>query len=375
METKIGVITYHSAYNFGSVLQAYATQESIEKIGYSVEIVNYRMKSQIKYYSMIHLNNGLKAFWKDLLLLQQIGKYITRKKRFEQFIEELNLTKEFNEPEEVDEADGMFDIFVSGSDQIWNKHSNELEESEWKYMYPYLLCFTNKKKVSYASSIVNMKDEELTYIVDKVKKFDKISFREKASCDRFKSLFGIESNEVLDPTLLLNSEEWSSKIGTIPEKMINKKYILYYALEGVKKTRKIMPKLQKMAKRKGCVLVVITPLSCFTYSKGVINAIDAGPKEFLGWIKGAELVITNSYHGTLFSVNLGTNFYTLQEKESTDNRIKGILLKLELEKRIISDVDSILYEKEEINFQDVWKKLDIYRKESIEFLKKALKYE
>lgn len=375
METKIGVITYHSAYNFGSVLQAYATQESIEKIGYSVEIVNYRMKSQIKYYSMIHLNNGLKAFLKDLLHLPQIGKYITRKNRFEQFIEELNLTKEFNEPEEVDEADGMFDIFVSGSDQIWNKHSNELEESEWKYMYPYLLCFTNKKKVSYASSIVNMKDEELTYIVDKVKKFDKISFREKASCDRFKSLFGIESNEVLDPTLLLNSEEWGSKIGTIPEKMINKKYILYYALEGVKKTRKIMPKLQKMAKRKGCVLVVITPLSCFTYSKGVINAIDAGPKEFLGWIKGAELVITNSYHGTLFSVNLGTNFYTLQEKESTDNRIKGILLKLELEKRIISDVDSILYEKEEINFQDVWKKLDIYRKESIEFLKKALKYE
>lgn len=375
METKIGVITYHSAYNFGSVLQAYATQESIEKIGYSVEIVNYRMKSQIKYYSMIHLNNGLKAFLKDLLHLPQIGKYITRKNRFEQFIEELNLTKEFNEPEEVDEADEMFDIFVSGSDQIWNKHSNELEESEWKYMYPYLLCFTNKKKVSYASSIVNMKDEELTYIVDKVKKFDKISFREKASCDRFKSLFGIESNEVLDPTLLLNSEEWSSKIGTIPEKMINKKYILYYALEGVKKTRKIMPKLQKMAKRKGCVLVVITPLSCFTYSKGVINAIDAGPKEFLGWIKGAELVITNSYHGTLFSVNLGTNFYTLQEKESTDNRIKGILLKLELEKRIISDVDSILYEKEEINFQDVWKKLDIYRKESIEFLKKALKYE
>lgn len=375
METKIGVITYHSAYNFGSVLQAYATQESIEKIGYSVEIVNYRMKSQIKYYSMIHLNNGLKAFLKDLRHLPQIGKYITRKNRFEQFIEELNLTKEFNEPEEVDEADGMFDIFVSGSDQIWNKHSNELEESEWKYMYPYLLCFTNKKKVSYASSIVNMKDEELTYIVDKVKKFDKISFREKASCDRFKSLFGIESNEVLDPTLLLNSEEWSSKIGTIPEKMINKKYILYYALEGVKKTRKIMPKLQKMAKRKGCVLVVITPLSCFTYSKGVINAIDAGPKEFLGWIKGAELVITNSYHGTLFSVNLGTNFYTLQEKESTDNRIKSILLKLELEKRIISDVDSILYEKEEINFQDVWKKLDIYRKESIEFLKKALKYE
>ena len=375
METKIGVITYHSAYNFGSVLQAYATQESIKKIGYSVEIVNYRMKSQIKYYSMIHLNNGLKAFLKDLLHLPQIGKYITRKNRFEQFIEELNLTKEFNEPEEVDEADGMFDIFVSGSDQIWNKHSNELEESEWKYMYPYLLCFTNKKKVSYASSIVNMKDEELTYIVDKVKKFDKISFREKESCDRFKSLFGIESNEVLDPTLLLNSEEWSSKIGTIPEKMINKKYILYYALEGVKKTRKIMPKLQKMAKRKGCVLVVITPLSCFTYSKGVINAIDAGPKEFLGWIKGAELVITNSYHGTLFSVNLGTNFYTLQEKESTDNRIKSILLKLELEKRIISDVDSILYEKEEINFQGVWKKLDIYRKESIEFLKKALKYE
>ena len=86
MEKKVGVITYHSAYNFGSVLQAYATQKVVQELGYEVKIINYRMQSQFQYYSMLHFNYGIKTFLKDLLHLPQLNKYITRKKRFEQFI-------------------------------------------------------------------------------------------------------------------------------------------------------------------------------------------------------------------------------------------------------------------------------------------------
>ena len=372
MEKKVGVITYHSAYNFGSVLQAYATQKVVQELGYEVKIINYRMQSQFQYYSMLHFNYGIKTFLKDLLHLPQLNKYITRKKRFEQFISGMNLTKEFREPEEIYEVIEKIDIFISGSDQIWNKHSNELYCVDWKYMNPYLLSFTNKRKISYASSIVNMSDDELKYIVDKIKDFDKISFREASSCKRFKELFNIESQAVIDPTLLLDHKKWECEVGKIPNDLKQKKYILYYALEGIKKTRLIIPKLKEIAEKYSCKLVVITPLSGFSYGKGIINAIDAGPREFLGLIKNADLVLTNSYHGTLFSVNLGTDFYTLQETESKDLRIKSILSILGLKNRIISEIDEIPDEVEKINFSPVWEKLNFYRIESIEFLKRAL---
>lgn len=375
MRKKVGIITYHSAYNFGSVFQAYATQKMIQELDYEAKIINYRMKSQYEYYSILHLNQGIKTFLKDLLHLPQINKYITRKKRFEQFISEMNLTKEFREPEEIQEVSKEFDIFISGSDQIWNKHSNELSSVDWKYMDPYLLSFTTKPKISYASSIVNMTDQELEYIEKKVKNFNKISFREPSSCSRFKELFDIDSESVLDPTLLLDHKKWECKVGNIPDSLEKEKYILYYALEGIKKTRVVIPKLKKFAQIQKCKLVVITPLSGFYYGDGVINAIDAGPKEFLGLIKNADLVLTNSYHGTLFSVNLGTNFYTLQEMGSKDSRIRSILSILGLENRILSKIDEIPEKIDGIDFDSVWEKLNSYRTESIDFLKKALEDE
>ena len=172
MKKKIGIITYHSAYNFGSVLQAYATQKILETLGYEATILNYRMKSQYEYYSIIHIKQGLKSFLKDLLHIPQIKQYIARKNRFEKFISSLNLTHEFAEPDEAKHFENQFDIFISGSDQIWNKHSNELDSVDWSYMDPYLLTFTNKKKISYASSIVNMTSDELKMIASKIAVFD-----------------------------------------------------------------------------------------------------------------------------------------------------------------------------------------------------------
>lgn len=372
MGKNVGIITYHSAYNFGSVLQAYATEKAIESLGYNAQILNYRMQSQYDYYSMLHTNRGVKGFIKDLLHLPQMGQYIQRKRRFEAFISQMNLTEEFRESDEALAYTTAFDVFISGSDQIWNKHSNELISVDWKYMDPYLLTFTSQKKVSYASSIVNMTTEELKRISDKIKEFDSISFREPESCNRLLQTAGIQSDFVLDPTLLLRKQDWEKVTGELPAEVKDKRYILYYALEGVKKTNAIMPALRQFAKRRDCALVMITPLSFSMNGKNVYNMIGAGPAEFLSLICHAELVLTNSYHGTLFSVNLGVPFYTLRPSDSKDNRIPSILSLLKLENRIVTSLNDIPDGISKVDFGEAWKHREIYRDKSILYLKKAI---
>lgn len=372
MGKNIGIITYHSAYNFGSVLQAYATEKALESLGYNAQILNYRMQSQYDYYSMLHTNRGIKCFVKDLLHLPQMGQYIQRKQRFEAFISQMNLTEEFKEPDEAQAYATAFDVFISGSDQIWNKHSNELSSVDWKYMDPYLLTFTSKKKVSYASSIVNMTTAELKRIADKVKEFYNVSFREPESCNRLLQVAGIESDFVLDPTLLLRKQDWEKVTGELPTEVKDKRYILYYALEGVKKTNAIMPALRQFAERRDCAIVMITPLSFSMNGPNIYNMIGAGPAEFLSLICHAELVLTNSYHGTLFSINLGVPFYTLRSSGSKDNRIPSILSLLKLENRMVTSLNDISDGISNVDFEEAWKHREFYRNKSILYLKKAI---
>lgn len=372
MQKQVGIITYHSAYNFGSVLQAYATERAVDMLGHKVTILNYRMNSQYEYYKTIHTNLGIKRLAKDLLYIPVLRKYDLRKQRFESFIASMNLTKEFKEPEDAKEYADSFDVFLSGSDQIWNKHSNELLKVDWKYMNPYLLTFTDKKKISYASSIVNMQDNELGLISNEIKKFSSVSFREKNSCERMKSVFGIDGTLVADPTLLIDAEHWRTLESDLPKSLENQKYILYYALEGIKQTTHVMPELKAFAKKNGLKLVVITPLSPLVNTRGIINAIDSGPQEFLRLIDNAKLVITNSYHGTLFSVNLSTPFYVLRKPDSKDERIPGILQILKLQDRIVNGVNEINNIENLPDFETAHNILKDYRRDSAEYMKKAI---
>lgn len=369
---KIGMVTYHSAYNFGSVLQAYATQKVLEDLGYYARILNYRMKSQDEYYGIIHIHSGIKNFLRDLVRIPFVLSYIRRKHRFEKFISNLDLTEKFSEPENAKDFSNSFDIFISGSDQVWNKHSNELKFVDWKYMYPYLLDFTEKKKISYASSIVNMTDGELKQISDKIKSFNAVSFREASSCERIFKLTGMQSEFVLDPTLLLTKQDWNNIVGKLPSKLKGKKYVLYYALEGIRDTNTNFLKLRRFARQHGYVIAMITPLSSCICDKYVYNMLGAGPAEFLSLINNAEMVITNSYHGTLFSINFEVDFYTLRKLDSTDNRISEVLSLFGLDDRIITNLDEIPYKLSKIDFSTAFRQRKIYTHKSVLYLRKAL---
>ena len=146
----IGLITYHAAYNYGSVLQAYATQSTITDMGHDVTVIDYRPLEGERYYERLYWRGlGLKSSLADLTMLPVAGLRKKRMRNFERFIS-TNIhvgQRRYQEPEELNSLADAFDVAVSGSDQIINKHSNELERVDWKYMDPYLLKWANCRKI------------------------------------------------------------------------------------------------------------------------------------------------------------------------------------------------------------------------------------
>lgn len=372
MKKRIGLITFHSAYNFGSCLQAFATCRVIKELGYDCTILNYRPESQADFYTPFHFNRGARRFLKSLLFLPSLAKYRARAAAYESFISGMPCTAAFSEPEQVTAYREQFDAFVSGSDQIWNKHANELAHVDWRYMDPYLLTFTDRKKVSYASSIVNMTDEELARIAPAIRRFASISVREADSVDRIRSIAGAVCTTVADPTLLLGKEEWSAEMAQPAARLAGERYLLYYTLGRIQTVADAVRTLSRLSKRRGLKLVVISPLAPLPPFTRAYHALEAGPREFLRLIHDAEVVVTDSYHGTMFSLNFEKNFYLIRPAESHDTRALSVLAPLGLTDRIVAQADAIPDGEDAIDYTAIRTKLDVKRSDSIAYLSDAL---
>lgn len=370
---SVGIITYHSAYNFGSALQALATQMSIESLGYSSEIINYRMKMQYDCYAMYRLNCGVKKFLKDIVQLPVHSARKTRKAKYELFFSgKMNLSKEFAEPEDAAEIWGKYDVAVSGSDQIWNKHSNELEHNAWKYMDPYLLKGFNGKKISYASSVANMTDDELRRIVPYIKEFDSVSMREGVSAEKLSKMTGRTVESVLDPTFLLTKDKW---IKALDLKAADEEpYILYYSLGPLKNVSKHNVTLKKLSEKLRCKVKMVTPFALlYHYERNFENHPEYGPVDFLSALYNAKAVVTDSYHGTILSANFGKDFYSICGLSGSEFRKTDILRRLGLEERIIYNASDIAEKAfAPIDYESVNEKLDKLREHSLDYLRKVL---
>lgn len=368
---KVGIITFHSAYNYGSVLQAYATQEAINSLGYEAEIINYRLEEQKKVYSNLRFKYGCSELIKDLTLLPIYFKRNSKYKKFEDFIEKkIDTSSVCKTPEDVYNLCDRYEIAISGSDQIWNKHSLELEHIDWNYMNPYLLKNFGCRKISYASSIANMSDEEIKKIISEVKKFQAVSMRERSSAKKISVLAEIKVSSVLDPTFLLKKDDWINKLNL---KQTKDKYILYYSLGGLKRFKKIEKTLIEVSKNNNCKIFVITPF-CFVKKNKHFNPLsDCGPIEFLTAIYNANSIITDSYHGTILSVNFGKNVFSLCKKGGSEFRKTDILNQIGMKDRIITNPNDLVNKQfENINYESVYENLDKLREKSLFYLKNAL---
>lgn len=377
MAKKIGLITYHSAYNFGSVLQALATQLTIKKLGYSTEIVDYRPTEGDYFYKHLFFRHQpLKFFITDLPTALVIPQRKLRQRRFEEFISrhvELS-AHEYKEPKDLDALRNAYSLMISGSDQIINKHSNELITVGWEYMDPYLLTWFDGPKISYASSPASMTDEELERIAPQLRKFDELSAREHDAAEKLSKHTGKPVDTVCDPTLLMDGTEWEQTVN-IPANRIDGDYILYYSLKRPRVVfKEILPQLKKLRDRTGCKIAIITPLAGFIPPiKGFVNCLDAGPAQFLSLVKHARTVVTDSYHGTLFSINFHKPFWTL-DGNAQDSRKTQILTRIGLGSRVVPSIDDVSESFDSIDFADSHERIAQFRAHSIEYLRSAIEH-
>lgn len=366
---KVGILTFHNAHNYGAVLQAFALKKKIAELGHDTEIINYQnkeLKQKYAYKLSIHYNV------RDFLSVQRIKKKAREKKmlpciqdtwerqwnRFERFIDDvlLNHKKIEYRLKELEGED--WDCLVVGSDQVWTGWiTGGLDPV-------YLLDFSTKaKKISYAASLFKgefRKAEERTF-KRCLSKFNHISVRETKLEESIKRQLGLKAVTVLDPTLLLNREDYLPLVSETA--LMQEKYVFAYF---VSESTALLNSARKAAQYLGLELI---ELHYYKHDLENENYIaDAGPNEFLWYIQNAEYVITDSFHGTIFSIIFQKNFYSIYDKDARKDSLLEALDLKNRHKRIIDRGDM----ENNVDYSNVEKKLIHYRKSSIEFLEKAI---
>lgn len=338
---KIGIINFHGSYNYGSLLLTYALQRKIEEKGYEVKIINYlSLKQRDQYHLPIIVSrNPIKCFIERLFWFPYIKEMKLKYKKFDSFRENyLNMTKEYYDFNELKSLDSSFDIFISGSDQIWNLGCHD-------FSWAYYLTFSNKaKKVSYAPSIGpgmnRLNDENKTRVINALKDYQHISVRDSNTQYFVESLINISPEIVLDPTMLLTKEEWADLSGNSP--LIEGKYILYYDPFDHKEGFKLA---QEYGKKKGVKVITSNVFQAFYQPfSSFKHKIDCGPIEFLNLIKFADICIGRSFHLAVFCILFHKKFIIVNGE--FDERVKELYKMFEVKdyennKLITLDSDNI----------------------------------
>lgn len=351
---KIGILTFHFCDNYGAVLQCYALKTAINNFsGCQAEVINF--------------NPNWKPGWFTENDLQ--AKQIERLNSYKEFTKSyLNIND--NIIYDMSKEDPKkYDYYIVGSDQIWNPTFNFFNTT-------YFLDFLRDEavKISYAASIgISTEDKRLDpeLFMKYIPNFDFISIREQTHEAFIKQFTNKKVNTVLDPTLLIDKEKYeiiTSKINKTPKN----KYIFLYFLKH-DSTSPLVLSFVNMLSRKYNLKVIhnFIDLPTNIFKNESESYYFKGPEDFLWYIKNAELVITNSFHGTIFSIIYQKPFYTYIVK-NLSSRIYNLLGSLGLEDRIISGYKNLEDINLKIDYSKVHKNLLPYKNKSIQFLNEAL---
>lgn len=363
---KIGLLTIHNALNYGAIFQAYATQELLSRYG-NVEIINYKNEHIERLYSPLNIrlgNNILKNLIREAFLLRS---KVVRQKKFNKFFKcHFNLSK-------VDGFDTEFekeyDLYVCGSDQIWNpKITNGVDVLNEDYFLGSLP--KDVKKISYASSLGSYRYNAIQEkrIKELLNDFSFLSVREKDGAEYLEKVIDRKVNQVLDPTLLLSKDEWIKKLG-LTKNRSSEEYILVYTVPR----SDILKDAIKYYAKKGIKIISVDP-SIRKAGKVDKQIRDAGPEEFLNLFLNAKMILTDSFHGVCFSINFKKNFVALSSGVAS-NRMKNILKITAMDSRFVENINDLekiqpVKEEECIKAHSL---LNEYKKNSISYLDEAFK--
>lgn len=359
---KADILTIHFGVNYGSCLQVYALSESIKKCGIDCKVIDYVPK---RYDSWeIYGKNKLEKYPFPLIALWYLFTLPEREYQrsiFKKFLKRnLSLTRRYKYPDELKKDVPLADIYIAGSDQIWNYDYNT--PGDYTYMFDFLK--NGEKKFAYAASIgkSQITEAEKSDFKKYLSEFSRITVREKSAKDLLNDC-AIKCEVVLDPTFLLSRQEWKEL--AIPMK-ISDSYILVYVMDNLHK--RLIDIAAKLKEKYNHKIYVITFKA--TKDKRVDKEFHyLKPERFLTLFDNAEFVVTNSFHGTAFSVNLNKQFVSVG-KDNYNSRIRDLLELVGLRKHYISNKENldVIEDLTKINYQEINEKLDMLRKESMTVL-------
>lgn len=339
---KIGIVTTYDEINFGAFLQAYSLQKYIESLGHDVELINYKSNK----YKMAELWATYKI--KDPVYL---FKTISKSIKFTAALKDMKISKKYPTIEAINNAN--YDVIVFGSDEIWNLNNCLGGIIDTYYFGENIRA----KKISYAASFgsTNFIDTNQNYIKESLQKFESISVRDKNSENIMKSIGYLDTTIVLDPTFLIEQK--------VNEQKIDSKYIFYYCVSN---NKKLDEEVLLLSKKLGFEVIA------FGYKhKTFKNIISIDPFDWLGYLKKSEYVVTNMFHGTIFSIKYKKKFL-VEMTEYRENKLGFLLDMFKLRDRIykIDELEKTIMQ--EIDYTNIFEKISEMKKISTQYIKKAI---
>lgn len=353
---KTATLTFQNSENYGATLQAYALQKALVQVGVENDVLNYQCRYMGAPYGLAALKR--KGIIRFLLGIAYSVVRMPRRAKFKEFRAHIKMTPKLN-LRDLHALEGQYDAFIAGSDQVWNDSITDFDPS-----YYFDFVKSPEKKMSYAASFgfesipndVKPKYKEL------LKDFCFFNMREESGVKNIQSLLEKSANLVLDPTMLLTTEEWNKVACPSVKK---DKYILVYQTTV---SSFLLNTAKKLALSTGYKIVTIPfPLGGFLKAK---MQLTAGPREWIGLIRDAEIVVTDSFHGSAFAILYNKKFFVCLTDAAT--RIYNLLNIFELNKCICVP-GSGLELTQKINWERVNSKLRNERNKSIEIIKNMLK--
>lgn len=300
---KIGTLTFHMAHNFGAMLQAYALQRAISRLGGDCEIIDYRFPyidqwSGLRTYKELCKEVGfLKAPFRFLRLCYRHFRRpcSPMRKKFDAFMRSMKLSRTtYFSKEQLKSA--KYDFIVTGSDQIWNPDLTNGPAEEY-----FGRCFdlSRTRLISYAAS--NGKNclppEHADMMLHWLRDYKALGIREKSFADNLHDNYGLQTLAVPDPVFLLSAEEWRD-LANKADTRIREPYLLLYAFQV---DSSIYDLARQIASERNLKLVSIQ----YKYDDSLSDMIqltDCGPLDFISLFSGADFVCTSSFHGNAFAI-------------------------------------------------------------------------
>lgn len=340
---NIKIITCHDVYNYGASLQAFALQSYLKSKGNEVQIIDYKpdyIGFHYKFNWFVHPVSNFKKYTDKsrvvhfvYCLLRYVCSFssIKRKWAFDNFTNKyLDLTKEYKSNEDMKRNLPLADVYIAGSDQIWNSVTmlNGLDPAFYLQFAP-----QKTRRISYAASFGASKINESysDQILSWIKSLDAVSVRESSGV-KLLSEEGIISTHVCDPVFIYSAEMWKSALGI---SSLKEQYVLIYNLTTI--NEKLLDDAIYTATQKGLKLYSVSPMKikqadkCFT---------SVSPAKFVELIFNAQYVFTNSFHGTAFSIISNNQFFTYNYHSNENSlRMRSILEKMDLLSRFnVADI-------------------------------------